>query len=81
VWVYAITELVTLWTILLQVITEYKDSEVAHVLEACERMEQHLTAAVVSNDVRFVNHVLANTLNGTTYAGIRARTTGTHGGF
>ena len=32
--------------------------------------------AVVSNDVRFVQHILGSTVNGTTYAGIRARTTG-----
>jgi 1-pyrroline-5-carboxylate dehydrogenase len=30
----------------------------------------------VSNDVRFVQHILGSTVNGTTYAGIRARTTG-----
>ena len=59
-----------------QVLTEYGAGDVPHVLEACERMDAHLTAAVVSNDVQFVNHILANTLNGTTYAGIRARTTG-----
>ncbi|KAL4517872.1 hypothetical protein Ndes2526B_g02272 [Nannochloris sp. 'desiccata'] len=59
-----------------QVITEYGPADVPHVLEACERMEAHLTAAVVSNDVQFVNHILANTVNGTTYAGIRGRTTG-----
>ena len=46
------------------------------VLEALERMTNHLTAAVVSNDVHFVQHVLANTVNGTTYCGMRARTTG-----
>ena len=38
-------------------------------------MQNHLTAGVVSNDVQFVNHVLGNTINGTTYAGLRARTT------
>lgn len=59
-----------------QVITEYKDSDISHVLDICDRMEAHLTAAVVSNDIHFVEHILANTLNGTTYAGIRARTTG-----
>lgn len=32
--------------------------------------------AVVSNDVRFQQHILGSTVNGTTYAGIRARTTG-----
>lgn len=36
-----------------QVITEYKESELDLVLEATERMTEHLTAAVVSNDVRF----------------------------
>ena len=30
---------------LLQVVTQYGDREVPHVLEACERMEAHLTAA------------------------------------
>lgn len=59
-----------------QVITQYSDRDVPHVLEACERMEAHLTAAVVSNDIRFVQHVLGSTVNGTTYAGIRGRTTG-----
>lgn len=39
-------------------------------------MSHHLTAAVVSNDVGFVQRVLASTVNGTTYAGMRARTTG-----
>ena len=39
-------------------------------------MDQHLTAAVVSNDIYFRNKVLSHTVNGTTYAGIRARTTG-----
>ena len=50
--------------------------ELPKVLEACERMSAHLTAALVSNDVLFRNKVLANTCNGTTYAGLRARTTG-----
>ena len=59
-----------------QVVTKYCDDELDLVLEACERMSHHLTAAVVSNDVKFLTKVLANTLNGTTYAGIRARTTG-----
>ena len=59
-----------------QVVTTYKDSELDKVLEACERMSHHLTAAVVSNDMKFKTKVLANTVNGTTYAGIRARTTG-----
>jgi len=59
-----------------QVMTHYSDSSLDKVLEACERMEAHLTAAVVSNDVLFQNKVLGSTVNGTTYAGRRARTTG-----
>jgi len=59
-----------------QVLTEYGSSSLPSVLEMTERMDAHLTAAVVSNDVRFVNEVLANTVNGTTYVGMRGRTTG-----
>ncbi|GLC37776.1 mitochondrial membrane protein [Pleodorina starrii] len=59
-----------------QVVTEWRDDQLPLVLSACERMSHHLTAAVVSNDISFVQHVLAHTVNGTTYAGIRARTTG-----
>lgn len=59
-----------------QVVTSYDDSELGVVLAACERMQNHLTAAVVSKDEVFINTVLGSTLNGTTYAGIRARTTG-----
>ena len=59
-----------------QVITYYNDDTLDLVLEALEGMSHHLTAAVVSNDVDFQTKVLANTVNGTTYAGRRARTTG-----
>ena len=57
-------------------LTEYDDSEVDTVLEVTEKMHAHLTAAIVSNDLLFVQKMLANTVNGTTYAGIRARCTG-----
>ena len=40
-----------------QIITEYKESEVDLVLTALERMTQHLTAAVVSNDIAFQQKV------------------------
>ena len=64
--------------------TEYNEGELPLVLEALERMTNHLTAAIVSNDVNFVQNVLGNSVNGTTYCGIRARTTGVdcwgHGG-
>jgi len=59
-----------------QVVTEYTDESLPLVLDALERMHAHLTAAVVSNDVLFRNAVLGSTVNGTTYAGRRARTTG-----
>lgn len=61
-----------------QIIVDYNDDELHLVLEALERVDAHLTAAVVSNDVLFQNKVLAHTVNGTTYCGIRARTTGTY---
>ena len=59
-----------------QVVTSYTDAELPRVLDLLERMSHHLTAAVVSNDPLFVNKVLGNTVNGTTYAGMLARTTG-----
>ena len=59
-----------------QILVPYKDDEIDKVLEACERMTNHLTAAVVSNDTRFCNKVLGATVNGTMYSGVRARTTG-----
>ncbi|XP_029129243.1 probable aldehyde dehydrogenase [Cajanus cajan] len=59
-----------------QVITDYKNSQLSVVLDAVERMHNHLTAAVVSSDPLFLQEVIGNTVNGTTYAGLRARTTG-----
>eukprot|EP00980_Cylindrotheca_fusiformis_P023867 scaffold11076_cov122-Cylindrotheca_fusiformis.AAC.11 len=59
-----------------QVLTTYNDDTLDSVLEALEKMSHHLTAAVVSNDPKFQAKILANTVNGTTYAGRRARTTG-----
>ena len=40
------------------------------------RLQNHLTAAVVSADILFQQKVLGVTVNGTTYCGMRARTTG-----
>lgn len=57
-----------------QVITSYDNID--DVLDICEKIEDHLTAAVVSNDPKFVNYVLGNTINGTTYIGEKGRTTG-----
>lgn len=59
-----------------QIVTEYKDSQLSMALDALERMHAHLTAAVVSNDVLFLQEVVGKSVNGTTYAGLRARTTG-----
>ena len=47
---------------LAQIITEYKDSELELVLGALERMSQHLTAAVVSNDIAFQQKARRNRL-------------------
>lgn len=40
-----------------QVITEYSDEQLPMVLEATEKLEAHLTAAVVSNDMHFTQKV------------------------
>lgn len=59
-----------------QVIVDWKEGQLPQVLDAVNTMKNHLTAGVVSNDVKFIHEVLGNTISGTTYAGIRARTTG-----
>jgi 1-pyrroline-5-carboxylate dehydrogenase len=57
-----------------QVVTSYNNID--DVLNLCEKIDDHLTAAIVSNDPKFTNHVIGNTVNGTTYVGENARTTG-----
>ena len=59
-----------------QVVIEWGEGQLPLVLQALERMEHHLTAAVVSNDPAFTQAVLGSTVNGTQYVGLRARTTG-----
>ena len=59
-----------------QVIVEYGDDDIDKMLSVLERITHHLTAAVVSADVHFQQRVLGATVNGTTYCGMRARTTG-----
>lgn len=59
-----------------QVVVSYGDDDLDDVLQALEKISHHLTAAVVSSDVGFQNQVLAATVNGTTYSGMRGRTTG-----
>ena len=46
------------------------------MLETINNLPHHLTAACVSNDRQFVDHVMGRTMNGTQYEGLRARTTG-----
>lgn len=59
-----------------QIITDYKNDQLPLALDALEKMHAHLTAAVVSNDIHFLQEVIGKSVNGTTYAGLRARTTG-----
>jgi 1-pyrroline-5-carboxylate dehydrogenase len=59
-----------------QVVVTWGDGELHRVLGVFERISQHLTAAVVSADPAFQQKVLGATVNGTTYCGMRARTTG-----
>jgi 1-pyrroline-5-carboxylate dehydrogenase len=59
-----------------QVIVPYKSDQLKDVLRILNKMKHNLTAGVVSNDPLFLDHVLGQTINGTTYAGLRARTTG-----
>lgn len=59
-----------------QIVVSYGDKDIPTVLGILESMSHHLTAAVVSADAEFQNKVLAATVNGTTYCGMRARTTG-----
>jgi 1-pyrroline-5-carboxylate dehydrogenase len=59
-----------------QVVTEFGDEDVEKVIQLLEMIPLHLTAGVVSSDILFKHRILANSVNGTTYAGIRGRTTG-----
>jgi len=60
-----------------QIVTTWQTKDdLTLLLNICNSMEHHLTAGVVDNDPDFLNNVLGQTINGTTYAGIRARTTG-----
>lgn len=60
-----------------QVITHWSGKDdLDFILQLFDQMKNHLTAGVVSDNQEFLNYVLGRTINGTTYAGIRARTTG-----
>lgn len=61
----------------IQIITSWKTQEdLDLILGVCNRMKNHLTAAVVDSDTNFINYVLGRTTNGTMYAGMLASTTG-----
>ncbi|KAF8821001.1 aldehyde dehydrogenase (naD) family protein [Cardiosporidium cionae] len=60
----------------IQVITEWNSAEEASLLAVLEAIPHHLTAAIVSSDNQFYQRILGQTVNGTTYVGQRARTTG-----
>lgn len=59
-----------------QIITSYNDRSLRLMLATINRMKNHLTAGIVSNNPDFYNYILGRTTNGTTYVGTRARTTG-----
>ena len=59
-----------------QIVVVYTDKEIGLVKDVLEQITQNLTAAIVSNDAFFQQDLLANTVNGTTYTGMKARTTG-----
>jgi 1-pyrroline-5-carboxylate dehydrogenase len=58
-----------------QVVVRYGDDDLERVLDVLQRISHHLTAAVVSADPVFQGRILGATVNGTTYCGMRARTT------
>ncbi len=59
-----------------QVVVSYSDSDLPAVFDVLEGIPHHLTAGVVSNDALFLKKVLGASVNGTTYCGMRGRTTG-----
>ena len=59
-----------------QIVVEYEDKNLEIVLEIIERISNHLTAAIVSQDIQFQQRIIGSSVNGTTYCGMRARTTG-----
>lgn len=46
------------------------------MLDIIKKIDAHLTAAVVSKNSKFINRILGETVNGVSYVGLRARTTG-----
>lgn len=59
-----------------QIVVEYGTKDVDFILEVLEELPHHLTAGLVTNDPVFSNMMMGKTVNGTTYTGLKARTTG-----
>ena len=57
-------------------VTEYDEEDLENMFEFMNNLKFHLTASVISNNVRFTNHIVKNTVNGLTTVGMRGRTTG-----
>jgi len=47
------------------IIVNWSTGEEQHLVDLCESMNNHLTAAIVSNDTEFRRYMLGNTVNGT----------------
>ncbi len=56
--------------------TSYQDEYIDEMIEFINNIEHKLTAAIVSNEQDFIRRIASQTNNGTTYVGLRARTTG-----
>lgn len=60
-----------------QIVVEWETREdLDLIIKIFNRMSNHLTAGIVDQDIDFLNYVSARTVNGTTYVGINAVTTG-----
>ena len=60
----------------LQVIVQYDDDDIDNIIDTINKIDNKLTCAIVSDNIQFQHKFLENTVNGTTYVGLRARTTG-----
>ena len=52
------------------------EKDINRVIDICNSMNEFLTAAIVSDNKTFIDKITSETINGTTYVGTRARTTG-----
>jgi len=59
-----------------QIVVEWGNKDLDYIVEILNGLPNFLTAACVSNDVQFVDKIMGQTMNGTQYAGLKARTTG-----